>query len=61
MKGAGMLVVSPGGVNFDFWSLFGFSGKTPILFAVKVSFRVAFRGQKSLRPAQIGLLEGFSP
>ena len=40
MKGAGMLVVSLRGVNFSFWSRLGFSGKTPLYLAVKVSFTV---------------------
>ena len=33
MKGAGMLVVSPGSVNFDFWSLFGCSGQKANTFS----------------------------
>ena len=41
MKGAGMLVVSPRGVNLGFWSHLGALFKTPLYLAVKVSFRVA--------------------
>ena len=37
MKGAGMLVVSFGGVNFRFWSL-GASGQNTIIFSRKGLF-----------------------
>ena len=36
-----MLVVSPKGVNFRFWSLLGCSGENTLCLAVKVSFRDA--------------------
>ena len=41
MKGAGMLVVSLRGVNFEFGLTYGVLGKTPSYLAVKVLFRVA--------------------
>ena len=41
IKRGGMLVVSPGGVNFGFWSHLGCLGKMQSYVAVKVSFRVA--------------------
>ena len=41
MKAAGMLVVSPRGVNFGFWSHLGCSGQTPSDLAVKVLIGVA--------------------
>ena len=42
MKGAGMLVVSLGGVNLKFWSRLGCSGQNTIIFSRKgLSFRVA--------------------
>ena len=41
LKGAGMLVATPRGVNFGFWSHLGCSGQTPLYLALKVSFRVA--------------------
>ena len=42
MKGAGMLVVSLGGVNLTFWSRLGCSGQNTIIFSRKgLSFRVA--------------------
>ena len=42
MKGAGMLVVSLGGVNLRFWSRLGCSGQNTIIFSRKgLSFRVA--------------------
>ena len=37
----GMLVVSLRGVNFGFWSHLGCSGQNAIIFAVRVSIRVA--------------------
>ena len=33
MKGVGMLVVSPRGVNFGFWSHLGYSGQNAIMFS----------------------------
>ena len=33
MKGAGMLVASLRGVNFGFWSHFGYSGQKSIIFS----------------------------
>ena len=41
MNGAGMLVVSPRGVNFRFWSHLGCSGQNAITLAIKVLARVA--------------------
>ena len=54
MKGAGMLIVSLRGVNFGFWSLFGYSGQNIITFShegIKICIcqcfnMVSFRGQK---------------
>ena len=43
MKQTGMLVVSLRGVNFGFWSRLGCSGKAPIFYAAKVSYRVPRR------------------
>ena len=43
MKQTGMLVVSLRGVNFGFWFRLGCSGKAPIFYATKVSFRVPQR------------------
>ena len=43
MKQTGMLVVSLRGVNLGFWSRLGCSGKAPIFYAAKVSFRVPRR------------------
>ena len=44
-KGVGMLVVSPRGVNFGFWSHLGCSGENAMIcsqyVAVKVSFRIS--------------------
>ena len=42
MKGAGMLVVSLGGVNFRFWSL-GFSGQNTIILSRKGLFEGSTR------------------
>ena len=39
MKGAGMLVVSIGGVNFGFWSHLGCSGQNVIIFNHKGLFK----------------------
>ena len=42
MKGVGMIVVSPRGVNFGDWSHLGCSRKkSPLYLAMKVSSRVA--------------------
>ena len=38
MKGAGLLCVSPRGVNFGFWSLLGCSGQNTIIFSRKGLF-----------------------
>ena len=43
MKQTGMLVVSLRGANFGFWPRLGCSGKAPIFYAAKVSFRVPRR------------------
>ena len=49
MKGARMLVISPRGVNFGFWSQLGYSGQNAItlfVLTVKVSFRVVHKENK---------------
>ena len=38
MKGARMLVVSLGGVNFGFWSHLGCSGQNAVIFSRKSLF-----------------------